>query len=360
MIESPDADAMAFLDDVKGFFFLDEISVFTPQGELRTLPANSSVLDFAYAIHSELGDTCIGAKVDKKLAPINHILKNGQQVEIITSQKQRPKEEWLAYVVTTRAKTSIKMAVRGEKKAFAKVGKEKLAQWFEQYKLRFSKNNIRRFLAATNFSGLIDLYYAVYLGTIGLKDVKLFSSSDVNSGSMNLLDRTGGYEPGGTPAPASGRFSPDMSRKGSPSANKSSADYRVATCCNPIPGDAVIGLLASNDPIMQIHRTNCIKAQEHMTVFGEKMVKVNWENQGSLTYIAEIKVSGIDRQGLSNEITRIISNDLNLNIKSFHIDANNGLTEGAIAFYVKNTKDLTEVLENLTMVDGITHVTRIN
>ena len=143
MIESPDADALSFIDDVKGFFFLDEISIFTPQGELRTLPANSTVLDFAYAIHSELGSTCIGAKVDKKLAPINHILKNGQQVEIITSIKQSPKEEWLGYVMTTRAKTSIKLAVRAEKKKFAKAGKEKLGKWFVQIGLVFSNDNIK-------------------------------------------------------------------------------------------------------------------------------------------------------------------------------------------------------------------------
>ncbi|MEI7982413.1 MAG: RelA/SpoT family protein, partial [Bacteroidota bacterium] len=151
MIESPDADALSFIDDVKGFFFLDEISVFTPQGELRTLPANSTVLDFAYAIHSELGHTCIGAKVDKKLAPINQALRNGQQVELITSRKQSPREDWLNYVVTTRAKSNIKIAVKNEKKKFTKQGKDKLGKWFLQFGIDFTQENIMKFLAANNF-----------------------------------------------------------------------------------------------------------------------------------------------------------------------------------------------------------------
>jgi len=337
MIESPDADALSFIDDVKGFFFLDEISVFTPQGELRTLPASSTVLDFAYAIHSELGDTCIGAKVDKKLSPINHILKNGQQVEIITSMKQAPKEEWLSYVVTTRAKSNIKLAVRAEKKKFAKPGKEQLGKWFAQIGLDFSNDNIKKFLAANNFSSIVDLYYSVSIGTIGLKDVKLFAASNVRNGWLNYA----GYEPRMGTKPAA-------------------LNYTVAACCNPIPGDEVIGLLASDNLPMQIHRTKCKKAQELMTVYRNKMVRVNWTNHESISFVAEIKVTGIDRQGLTNEITRIISNDLNLNIKSFHIDALDGLTEGAIVLYVKNTANLNDALNKLNLVEGITHVTRIN
>ncbi|MEI7897095.1 MAG: RelA/SpoT family protein [bacterium] len=361
MIESPDADALSFIDDVKGFFFLDEISIFTPQGELRTLPANSTVLDFAYAIHSELGSTCIGAKVDKKLAPINHILKNGQQVEIITSIKQSPKEEWLGYVMTTRAKTSIKLAVRAEKKKFAKAGKEKLGKWFVQIGLVFSNDNIKKFMAVINFSSLVDLYYAVAQGTVGLKDVKLFSASNVRNGWLNYIGN-GAVKKS---SPADRELPLQKNAKVAVAGHKigkeaKAIDYKVAACCNPIPGDEVIGLLASDDMPMQIHRTKCTKAHEMMTVYGTKMVKVNWANHESISFVAEIKVTGIDRQGLTNEITRIISNDLNLNIKSFHIDAFDGLTEGAIALYVKNTENLNDALSKLNMVEGITHVTRIN
>ncbi|MCX6305911.1 MAG: RelA/SpoT family protein [Bacteroidetes bacterium] len=361
MIESPDADALSFIDDVKGFFFLDEISVFTPHGELRSLPANSSVLDFAYAIHSELGDTCIGAKVDKKLVPITHILKNGQQVEIITSMKQAPKEEWLSYVVTTRAKSSIKLAVRAEKKKFAKTGREQLGKWFAQIGLEFSNGNIKKFLVANNFNSIVDLYYSVSQGTLGVKDVKLFAASNVQNGWLNYIgkgsSRAGVMKEGENSGQKSLAEAADAQPKGTiPLA----LDYKVATCCNPIPGDEVIGLLTSEYLPMQIHRTKCIKAQEQMTVYGNIMVKVNWTHHESISFLAEIKVTGIDRQGLTNEITRIISNDLNLNIKSFHIDALDGLTVGSIALYVKNTTKLNDALNKLKLVEGITHVTRIN
>ena len=361
MIESPDSDAMSFIDDVKGFFFLDEISLFTPSGELRSLPAGSIVLDFAYAIHSELGNTCIGAKVDKKLVPITHVLSNGQQIEIITSSKQAPKEEWLNQVVTTRAKSSIKLAVRAEKKKFAKSGKERLGIWFAQIGLEYTNDNIKKFLAANNFSSIVDLFYSVSLGTIGLKDVKLFAASNVRTGWQNYvskgLSKDNGNGTGETPRRKNDKV---ISHSRSLKTNAGAIDYTVAPCCNPIPGDEVIGLLASDQLPMQIHRTKCPKAQELMTVYGTKMVSVNWENSDSISFVAEIKVMGMDRQGLINEITRIISNELNLNIKSFHIEAMAGLTEGAIALYVKNTTNLNDALIKLSMVEGMNHVTRIN
>jgi GTP pyrophosphokinase len=361
MIESPDTDAMSFIDDVKGFFFLDEISLFTPSGELRSLPASATVLDFAYAIHSELGNTCIGAKVDKKLVPFTQVLKNGQQVEIITSLKQSPKEEWLGYVVTTRAKTSIKLAVRAEKKKYAKSGKEKLGIYFTQLGLEFSNDNIKKFMAANNFSSIVDLFYSVSLGTVGVKDVKLFAASNVRNGWQNYVSKGSSKVSGSEEADNPPLKRVQTARDGRPTVTDPAAiDYSVAACCNPIPGDDVIGLRISDQLPMQIHRTKCVKAQELITVYGNKMVAVNWENLESISFVTEIKVIGIDRQGLINEITRILSNDLNLNIKSFHIDAMDGLTEGAIALYVKNTANLNDALIKLNMVDGIKHVTRIN
>ena len=360
MIESPESDALSFLDDVKGYFFLDEISVFTPQGELRTLPANSTVLDFAYAIHSELGDTCIGAKVDKKLAAINHILKNGQQIEIITSRKQTPKEEWLSYVVTTRAKANIKIAVRQEKKKFTKTGREKLGKCFVQAGIDFSNDNINKFLTVNNFSSLVDLYYAAAQDTIGIKEVKSFAASSVRNGWLNFVLKNSGK---GKELPMAEEEMKEagMDKPETPSVPLKSgpSGFEVAACCNPIPGDEVVGFTDANHNPMQIHRTKCTKAQEMMSVFGTHMVKVNWTNQESISFLTEIKVTGIDRKGLINEISRIISNDLNLNIKSFHIEAENGLTEGSITLFVQNITNLNKAVKNLTMVEGITRVSRV-
>jgi len=361
MIENPDTDALSFLDDVKGYFFLDEISVFTPQGELRTLPADSTVLDFAYAIHSELGDTCIGAKVDKKLAPINHILKNGQQIEIITSRKQTPVEEWLSYVVTTRAKTNIKMAVRREKKKFVKPGREKLGKWFLQIGIDFSNENIKKFLSANNFNSLVDLYYAAAQDKIGIKDVKAFAASSFRTGWLNYVLKSSGKGKGVEVAEddLKNAGKPEILNQVAPHSN-GHLDFEVASCCNPIPGDEVVGFTDASHNSMQIHRTNCLRAQELMSVYGTHMVKVNWTNHEGISFLTDIKVTGIDKKGMINEITRIISNEMNLNIKAFHIDAEDGLTQGSITLYVQNITSLNEALKNLTMVEGITHVTRID
>jgi guanosine-3',5'-bis(diphosphate) 3'-pyrophosphohydrolase len=361
MIENPDTDALSFLDDVKGYFFLDEISVFTPQGELRTLPANSTVLDFAYAIHSELGDTCIGAKVDKKLAPINHILKNGQQIEIITSRKQTPVEDWLSYVVTTRAKTNIKIAVRREKKKFVKPGREKLGKWFLQIGIDFSNENIKKFLSANNFNSLVDLYYAAAQDKIGIKDVKAFAASSYRNGWLNFVLKSSGKGKGVEVAEndLKNAGKPETLNQVTPQSN-GHLDFEVASCCNPIPGDEVVGFTDASHNSVQIHRTNCLRAQELMSVYGTHMVKVNWTNHEGISFLTDIKVTGIDKKGMINEITRIISNEMNLNIKSFHIDAEDGLTQGSITLYVQNITNLNEALKNLTMVEGITHVTRID
>lgn len=362
MIESPDSDALSFIDDVKGYFFLEEISVFTPQGELRTLPANSTVLDFAYAIHSELGDTCIGAKIDKKLAPINQKLKNGQQVEIITSRKQSPKEEWLSYVVTTRAKTNIKLAVRAEKKKYAKAGKEKLAKWFLQLGIEFTNESIKRFQTSMNFNGFIDLYYAVHQDKIGYKDVKVFATASISTGWMlqGTNKSPGGKQRIGTTKAKAGPI-PEMQGILIPEEGpQGQIRFEVAECCNPIPGDDVIGLMSTPESPLILHRTKCSRIHELITIFNNKMVSINWTNRESITFLAEIKLLGLDKLGLINEITKIMSNDLNLNIKSLHIEAVDGITEGVISFYVHNTSDIINAMNKIVGIDGITNVARIN
>jgi GTP pyrophosphokinase len=362
MIESPDADALSFIDDVKGYFFLDEITVFTPSGELRTLPANSSVLDFAYAIHSEIGTTCVGAKVDKKLVPINYILKNGEQIEIITSKNQTPKDEWLNYVMTTRAKTNIKLGLKKEKKKYFKQGKEKLEKMFQRYEVDFSHENIRKFITINNISTLIDLYFAVAQERIGQKEVKFFAASALKPGWLNFMihpmrkNRPGVQKNDHPPRVVNGNsntvhhVAPDMHELG----------YEISTCCNPIPGDEIIGLDLSQNLPIQIHRTKCPKAMELMSSYGNRVVKIDWKNQESISFLAGIKISGLDKLGMINDISKIISNELNLNIKSFHLEAKNGLTEGEVMLYVRDTDTLNHLLSDLHKIEGIKKVTRMD
>lgn len=363
MIESPDADALSFIDDVKGYFFLDEISVFTPSGELRTLPANSTVLDFAYAIHSEIGSSCIGAKVDKRLVPITRTLNNGEQIEIITSKKQVPKEEWINYVKTTRAKTSIKLALKKERKKYFKQGKEKLESWFKQVGFDYSYENLRSFITANNFSSLIDLYYAAAVDKITLRDVRFFSASNTKKNWIAFIEaeekklaeekKNRAKELEERKIEIQNFILPQVFDVRNPV-------FQISTCCNPIPGDEIIGLFVTeNQPIM-VHRTNCSEAIELLSNFGNKAIKVDWDTKETISFLTGIKISGIDKQGLINEITRIISSELNLNIKSFHLDAKDGLTEGVIRLYVKDTDSLTHLVENLQKIDGVKIVNRIN
>ncbi|MCX6247441.1 MAG: RelA/SpoT family protein [Bacteroidetes bacterium] len=363
MIESPDSDALSFIDDVKGYFFLDEITVFTPSGELRTLPANSSVLDFAYAIHSEIGTTCVGAKVDKKLVPINHILKNGEQIEIITSKNQAPKDEWLNYVVTTRAKTNIKLGLKKEKKKYFKQGKEKLEKLFVRYEIEFTHENIRKFIAVNNISTLVDLYYLVAHDRIGQKEVKFFAASAMKPGWLNFMIRPRRKSVAdGAASKVTGpeKLNGDNRSGTAAPRNMDQMGYEVSTCCNPIPGDEIIGLDLSPDKPIQIHRTKCPKALELMASFGNRVVKIDWKNQESISFLAGIKISGLDKLGMINDISRIISNDLNLNIKSFHLEAKNGLTEGEVMLYVRDTDTLNHLLSDLHKIEGIKKVARVD
>ncbi|TSA28521.1 MAG: bifunctional (p)ppGpp synthetase/guanosine-3',5'-bis(diphosphate) 3'-pyrophosphohydrolase [Bacteroidetes bacterium] len=362
MLDSPGEDALAFIHDIKGYFFLDEISLFTPQGELRTLPANSSVLDFAFAIHSEIGNTCIGAKVDKKLVPINTILQNGQQVEIITSSKQSPREEWLNYVVTTRAKSNIKQSVREYKKKFYDTGQEKMKGWFEKMNIEVSPENFRYFQAVNNFSSIPDLFFAAAQDKIGIKDVKAFATAHVKSGWLTFLTK-----PGAKPRPkeiiSSAREperTPAASPSGSAESGKGNRGFEVALCCNPIPGDEVIGLVASEQLPIQIHRTNCLRAIELMSSFGNKMVKVNWTNRESISFLTGIKFTGNDRMGMLADISRVISSELHLNIKSFTLHTENGYVEGDVRLFVQDVGTLNRLLMNLREIEGVRNVTRVD
>ena len=362
MIENPDADALSFMDDVKGYFFLDEISVFTPQGELRTLPSGSSILDFAYAIHSEIGNTCIGAKADKKLVPINYQLKSGEQIEIITSKKQYPREEWLNYTMTTRARTNVKIFLNKEKKKMLKPGKEKLEQLFVLHGIEFTPEKVKEFQQVNNFLGLADLYIAVSEEKIGAREVKLFSASGSRSGWFRFIRPRKRQKQGDEPVKDKNGtvLVLDQNYRMIISGDYEGNGYELATCCNPIPGDEIVGLIASPNLPVQVHRTKCAKATEMISSFGNRAVKIKWNNKESISFLTGIKITGIDKLGMINELTRIISSELNLNIKSFHIEAQDGLTEGEVRLYVQDTEILRKLINNLGRIEGVTKVNRVD
>ncbi|MCD4746058.1 MAG: RelA/SpoT family protein [Bacteroidales bacterium] len=363
MLQSSDSNAINFIDDFKGFLFSDEIFIFTPKGELRNLPVNSTALDFAYAIHSEIGNNCIGAKVNYKLAPLNYKLKSGDQVEIITSKKQKPKDEWFNYVVTTRAKTKIKLALKEEKKNFYKVGKKKLEKYFNQLNLEFVKSNIAKFKESNNYPSLIDLYFDIANNKIGLKELKFFYQEDEKGSWLsNIIKRPFTKSKSSEHKTLSESIIEQLKNKPETLLLKDNIykiSYDISDCCNPIPGDDVIGIINPNEPI-EIHRTNCPNAIQLMSRFGNRIVKAKWTDKESIGFLTGIKISGIDKQGFIYNIVKIITDEFNFNIRSFHLESTGGMVEVVIMLYVYSTQNLNNLISNLKKNKDIKKIDRIN
>jgi GTP diphosphokinase / guanosine-3',5'-bis(diphosphate) 3'-diphosphatase len=363
MLQGSETNALDFIDDFQGFLFADEIYVFTPTGELRNLPLNSSVLDFAYAIHSEIGNTCIGAKVNYKLAPLYHKLRSGDQVEILTSQKQVPKEEWFNYVVTARARTQIKNGIKEEKKKFAEKGKEMLQSFFSQVDAEYSKNNLKRLQQKYNYANLFDLYYDVAHDLIGLKEVRdccsetaretwfskmiknPFSKSRVNE-KQTLTDAVHDQ----LKNQQEFTISPDAVKK---------ISYEISECCHPIPGDDIVGFLTQDESI-HIHRTTCPVAVNQMSKFGDRIIRTRWNDKESVGFLTGIEIHGIDEKGFIKQVIKIVTEELDLNIKSFHIETEGQMIEGKMMLYVYSLANLNQLLNTLKKLPSIKKVSRLH
>ncbi len=354
LLENPESNALDFLDDFKLNLFSEEIFVFTPKGELKTLPNNSTVLDLAYEIHSHVGNRCIAAKINNKLVSLSHQLNSGDQVEVLTSGKQKPKDEWLNFVVTAKAKSKIKEALKIEKRKKSDEGKEMLVKRLHQLKVNVNKDNLEKvkdFFAAPT---LLDLYFRVAIGNLTIKAVKDAINDDgtvkvrasINKPELKTLEQL----------VSNVRGKADMLVIGE---HVDKIDYKISTCCNPIPGDDVFGFVTLKDGI-QIHRVNCPNATELMSNFAYRVVKAKWTNQESISFLAGIKVTGTDEVGIVNNITKIISNELNVNMRSISFDTNDGIFEGTIMVFVNDTNHLTDLMKKLKKVSGVLTVNRVD
>ncbi len=353
LLEAPDTNALDFIDDFKLNLFSDEIFIFTPEGDMIMLPGNATALDFAFEIHSDLGSKCIGAKVNHKLVPLSHKLRSGDQVEILTSNKQTPKEDWLTYVVTAKAKSKIKGLLKEEKKKLAEDGKEILMRKFKQLKVEFNHENINEMLGFYKIPSSMELYYRISKGILDVEELKDFihekgtikaktqHKSDANSLEKIVKDIRG---------------SSDMLVLGE---NLDKIDYKLSTCCNPIPGDDVFGFITINEGI-KIHRTNCPNAIQLMSNFAYRIVKAKWTNQQQIAFLAGIKMTGIDEVGLVNKISKVISSELKVNMRSISIDSNDGIFEGTIMLFVHDTHHLDKLIQKLKEINGILTVNRID
>ena len=349
-----DVSAIEFVDDFRSNLFSDEVFVFTPKGDLKTLPNGATALDFAFEIHTQVGGKCIGAKVNQKLVPINYKLKNGDQVEILTSVKQKPSEDWLKHTVSSKARTKIKDLLKEEKKAAASDGKEIVERKLKQMRLGMNNDILNQLVAHFSLRTPLDFYYRVGKGRITGADIKRFQDSKVDV-SKNGKTRISDPKAVVKQIEKKSDNGSDVLLIGE---DMEELEYKFAKCCNPIPGDDVFGFVTVTEGV-KIHRTNCPNAIELMSNYGYRVIKAKWASQQSFSFLSEIKVVGIDRMGMINDITEKISNNLKVNMKSIQIETDGGIFEGKIQLYINDTSHLEKLTTEMESVNGVVSVSRI-
>lgn len=354
LLDSPDMNALDFVNDFKLNLFNDEIYVFTPKGELRVLPVGSTILDFAYDIHTEIGGRCIGAKVNNRLMPLSYQLLNGDQLEILTSKKQKPNDEWLKFVVTARAKQKIKSSLNEERKQIASDGKEILERKFKQFNVRMNPENIQYLTNHFHVSTISELYFRIAKGKVDLSKLReleviggmLQSQRKIQSKKINSGSEEGTFEGINTDK--------DTIIIGE---DFKGFDYQLARCCNPIPGDKIFGFITISSGI-KIHRYNCPNAVHLMSKLAYRCLKAKWEGEQLVERIAAIRIVGIDQLGMVNRLTEIISKQNHVNMKSISFETNDGVFEGRIKVLVYDTAQLEQLTRKFEEVEGVQRVTR--
>jgi len=357
ILTNPDTDTLDFLQDFKLDLFTEEIYIYTPKGDMRVLPKGATALDFAFDIHSELGARCIGAKVNYRLVPISHELKSGDQVEIITSSKQKPSEDWLGFVTTAKAKSRIKYYLKEEKRKIGDDGKATLQRKLEHMNASLSQHNLNELCAYFKKPSALDLYYAVAVGNIDLKELKSFTvhgdklsqpPKEIKLESKALISE----EEVKTHKQAKGAeliiFGESSDR----------IKYKLAQCCQPIPGDDVFGFITTGEGL-KIHRTDCPNAAQLLANYGHRVVKTKWAKNKEISFLSGVRITGLDDVGVIQKITHIISGVLKMNMRSISIDSKDGIFEGNIMVYVHDREELDRLCQELGNLNGINKVERL-
>ncbi len=352
VLNSDNNDSVDFLQDFKTSFLAEEIYVYTPKGDVKMLPVGSTALDFAFFIHSAIGTRCIGAKVNHKLVPISHKLRSGDQVEIITSNKQRPSEDWLNIVVTAKAKTKVKDALKEEKRKIADEGKYIVQRKLENYGAAYNQHNVDVLTAFYKFTSSLDLYYQVAVKNIDLKELKEFHL---------LGDKLESPKPV-RPVAEPKTDSQSLSQKKDAELiifgeSSDKIVYTLANCCKPIPGDNVFGFVSTGKGLT-IHRTSCPNATKLLSHYGHRVVKTKWAKNKEISFLTGLKIIGLDDVGVIHKITNLISGELKINIAALTVEATEGLFEGNIKVFVHDKEELEELVERLKKLPGIETVDR--
>ncbi len=351
--ESNNEESINFINDFKQELFSDEIYVFTPAGEMITLPKGATVLDFAYAIHTYLGNHAIGANVNRRLVSIDHKLRSGDQVEIITSKIQKPEETWYHNVATARAKARIKSAIKSHRKEFRKEGEEKLKQILEKLNLEYSPRIIQQIQKNCKANGPIDFYYFLAIDKIGIPEIKKALNTEDEDSTWSRLKRLS--------FPFLSRNPKKEKNNKNSFGNKpsdSDLNFIVSKCCNPIPGDDVLALQIPGEPV-QIHRIDCQEAIKLMTVYGRNIVQGQWKMPKKVGYLAGISIKAKDRLGLLNNITDLISVKYKINMNNITMTNREGLVNIHLRLYVNSTDTLKKMINDLKKIKDILKVDRL-
>ncbi|MBY5959894.1 RelA/SpoT family protein [Membranicola marinus] len=356
ILEDKEKDAIEFINDFKNNLFSEEVFVYTPMGEVKVLPKGATALDFAFSIHTDIGYHCIAVKVNKKLVPMGYELQNGDQIHVTTSKNQKPTEDWLKLVVTPRARSRIKSAIKEEKKRIGELGKEALQRKLRNLKLDFEKN-IDIVVEEAGYDTRADLYYDIAQDNISIPHI--FKKIEVEDGEIleqESKEESKVHSPPLTKKSRKKRAEPVILLNDEPGEK---FQYSFANCCNPVNGDKIFGFITTKEGI-KIHRYNCPNAQHLLSNYGYRIMKADWANNMDKEFVADLKIVGIDQGvGVIQNLTKLISNKFNLNIRSFHIEGEEGYFEAKISLLVHNTHQLQLIMQSLKSMDGISNVSRI-
>lgn len=350
-----DSDTLDFMQDFKLDLFSEEIYVYTPKGDMRVLPKGATALDFAFDIHSELGARCIGAKVNYKLVPLSHPLKSGDQIEVISSSKQKPGDDWLNFVITAKAKSRIKYYLKEQKREIAEDGKEILERKLKNMGVPLNSANANELTIHFKKQSPTDVYYAIAIGNIDVKELKEFKVVGDRIFAPEKIIEVKPVE-----------ISEDETLKKPAKGAElvifgESSDkilYKLANCCQPIPGDDVFGFITAGEGL-KIHRSDCPNAARLLSHYGHRVVKTKWAKNKEISFLSGVRITGLDDVGVIKKITNIISDSLNMNMRSISIDTQDGIFEGTIMVYVHDKEEFDHLCNQLSSLDGIITVDRI-
>ncbi|HRE64487.1 MAG TPA: bifunctional (p)ppGpp synthetase/guanosine-3',5'-bis(diphosphate) 3'-pyrophosphohydrolase [Ferruginibacter sp.] len=356
-LNTQDSNSLDFLQDFKTSFLTEEIYVYTPKGDVKMLPIGASALDFAFSVHTAVGSKCIGAKVNHKLVPISHKLRSGDQIEIITSAKQKPNIEWLNFVVTSKAKTKIKDTLKEEKRAIAEEGKYILQRKLDSMNAIMNPSNLEELTSFYKLSSSLDLLYEIATKKIDLKELKEFTVHGDKLIAPKPVKNTPEI-----------KTETDFTQRPLPKKDTEliifgeSSDkimYTLANCCKPIPGDDVFGFVTTGEGL-KIHRTTCPNATRLMANYGHRVVKTKWAKNKEISFLTGLKIVGLDDVGVIHKITNLISGEKKVNISAMTIEANDGIFEGNLKVFVHDKEELDELVDALLNLPGIERVDRFD